>query len=85
MPTAIPANTTRTQLRGSSSLTRSPSATKQQAKQTSCEATPQQAAEKNPVFNAAANAPSTLAMLERPSLRKQNAAARPSMSKVNGA
>ena len=61
MPTAIPANTTRTQWKRSSSRTRSPSATKQHATQMVCEATPQQAAEKNPVFNIAANAPSTQA------------------------
>ena len=59
MPTTIPANTPAPSR--SSPLTSSPSATKQHATQTVCGATPQQAAEKNPVFNAAANAPSTQA------------------------
>ena len=84
MPTAIPASTTRTQWKGSSSRTNNPIAMKLHATQIACDATPQAAPEKNPVFNIVANAPSTQARFESPSRRKQKPAASPSMSKASG-
>ena len=85
MPTASPANTTRSQRRGDEVSASAAKAKRSMPMVIACEATPQQAAEKKPEFNVAASPPSRQAAGVRPDWRKKHHAPRPSINRPAGA
>jgi len=84
MPTASPANTTRSQRQGDEVSASAARAKKTMPTVIACPATPQQAAEKKPEFNVAASPLRKQAAGVRPDWRKKHHAPQPRISRANG-